>query len=587
MTALALASSPLWGARKSSSPTPSDIRKAEMIYLESVNAENDGRPDDAYMLLRRAHDLNPEDVYIRASLAEYDITLPGSTQEAIDKAYGAVRDRFYSNTSDEQNAYTYINLAQQLKRFDDVIDAWAVLDSIMPKKTDPAMNLAVAKLNRYIVQRDEADYTDAMDILDRLERATGPSIQLSSPRIHVYLVRGDTAAVCSELSRLAASAPSDAVNNMFVGRLYAGVDMPDSALFYLNRAEKLDPSNGQIYLTRAMIYKEEGDSVDYDREVFRTLQSPAVEYETKYRLLSDYVVKLYTDSLQRPRIEHMFETLQEVNPGEASLHGLYGAYKAGTGDYTAAAEQFSYSVDLDPTQIGTWQSLVQVYSDTNDAEKMLLTCRKAEKYFPGSPYFLLNAALALAVDERPAQALAMLDSIDADQVANDQLGSAIAATRGDLLYRVGERDSAFKAYSEAIELNPDNYMALNNCAYYMADNGIELDKAELYASIAVAAQPENDTFIDTYAWVFFRKKDYKKAREEIDKVLKLNTKEDGTSAIDSAEVYSHAGDIYFMDGAHREALDFWKKALEIAPDDALLAKKVKYKTFFYSLDEED
>lgn len=112
----------------------------------------------------------------------------------------------------------------------------------------------------------------------------------------------------------------------------------------------------------------------------------------------------------------------------------------------------------------------------------------------------------------------------------------------------------------------------------MALAGSDLVRAELYASIATAADPANATFLDTYAWVLFKKKDFVKAREVIDQAL-------GTATEDtpefSADIYDHAGDIYFMSGDHREALDFWKKALKLDPDNKLLKKKVEHKTIFF------
>ena len=121
--------------------------------------------------------------------------------------------------------------------------------------------------------------------------------------------------------------------------------------------------------------------------------------------------------------------------------------------------------------------------------------------------------MALAITDRQAQALALLDSIDNSQIANRRIASTVHSTRGDLLYALNETDSAFVAYTKAIEEDSENYMAMNNCAYFMAEAGRDLDRAELYASIATAANAGNATFLDTYAWIFFKKKDYKKARK--------------------------------------------------------------------------
>ena len=135
-------------------------------------------------------------------------------------------------------------------------------------------------------------------------------------------------------------------------------------------------------------------------------------------------------------------------------------------------------------------------------------------------------------------------------------------------------------------------MAMNNAAYYMSEKGVDLDNAELYASIATASDPENVTFLDTHAWVMFKKKEYKQAREIMDKALKISgiiEGDDNTSneePVDeqnkpSAEIYDHAGDIYFMSGDHAEAVEFWKEALKLDPENEAIKKKVTHRTYFF------
>lgn len=50
---------------------------------------------------------------------------------------------------------------------------------------------------------------------------------------------------------------------------------------------------------------------------------------------------------------------------------------------------------------------------------------------------------------------------------------------------------------------------------------------------------------------------------------------------ETAEYYHHLGDILFMINRPQEAVDAWKTALEATPDDELLKKKVKNRTFYY------
>ena len=82
---------------------------------------------------------------------------------------------------------------------------------------------------------------------------------------------------------------------------------------------------------------------------------------------------------------------------------------------------------------------------------------------------------------------------------------------GDTYSELGDSAKTVECYEKALEIDPVNSSALNNYAYYLAQRGQDLDRAERMAALAVKYEPENANFIDTYAWVFFAKKDYTKA----------------------------------------------------------------------------
>ena len=172
---------------------------------------------------------------------------------------------------------------------------------------------------------------------------------------------------------------------------------------------------------------------------------------------------------------------------------------------------------------------------------------------------------ALATLDR---ALELTDSTDMEEL------SSVYSTIGDVNYAKGDTDAAFEYYNKAIEANPANMLALNNCAYYLAVEGKDLDRAERMSAMTLKDQPDNSTSLDTYAWIMFKKKDYAQAMAYIDKALE-------NSDEPSAELFQHAGDIYFMNAEPAAALDFWQKALELEPDNELLQRKVKHKTYFY------
>lgn len=564
-----------------------DNPKTDFIFLEAQNAFEEGRIDDYYFLMRRAAALAPNDTFIAGKLAEINLLMPTSDSTILREAYAAMKNRFLADPTYDVYATMFANIAAQTNNIDDVIAVWSKLDSLQPQRSEPAVNLAEALMGKFDRTADTTLATRALELFNRLESRLGPTIPVTSRKISTYLMLKDTAAIIDEVDRLIAAAPADVDVQLLAGNVYQHLQMPDKALEIYNKAQAIDPENGQVYICKAEFFRNRGDSVAYDKEVFRALESQELEFDQKFELLTGYVTKLYTDTLQWPRIGEMFAVLQDLNPGEARLHDFYSSYNDAIGQKELAAEQLSYSIALDPSNPMRWSDLSILYFNLNDTVKALETAQEAHGLYPEEPGFYLLMASGLQMQGKDEDALKVLEGIDSLKYGNPVLESNLYATRGDILSRLNREDEAQKAYKHAVDANPDNYMAMNNWAYHNAEKGIDLDAAELYASIACAGTPDDPTVIDTYAWVLFKKKEYDKAKSEINRALKLLgvlPGEEGENKTDrelSSEIFDHAGDIYFWNQEPKQAVEFWKKALELEPDNALIKKKVRDGTYHF------
>ncbi len=598
------------------------MAKARYIYLEAAAAKTDERYDDYYMLLRRAGALDPEDPFIAGDMAEMDLLSPYIDSLRAATAYEALKQRFLAAPSDLQLASAYIRVAGNKGRLDDLVQAWTLLDSVRPDRTDVSLSLAEVLVLKSL-RGDTTAFGRALTIYDRLLGALPGDVGITSQKIRAYSARRDTAAIVAELQRLIASAPDNLQVNLYTGSTYTALALPDSALKYFDHALELEPESGEVFITRAQFFSQQGDSLAFDREVFNALAASDLDFEPKLDLLLNYAKILIRDSGDGARVRSMFEKLLETNPGEARLHSLYGSYEFTRDNYEGALEQFSYAVDLDPSDAELWGGYLTSLSRVRPASEVLTAMRRAIRLFPDNLSFHLGAAGMLIYDGDRQGALKQLDSVPSTALTDPIESSRYHTTRGDLLYALDMRDSAYTAYNEAIRLNPHNSMAMNNVAYFMALDSVNLSLARTYASLAVSEEPENPTYLDTYAWVEFRRKDYTEAKRLIDlalaaydehlevaidsteadsremaiirdalegtnvsiespddSIIEEDVVEEETPETPSAEIYDHAGDIYFRNGLVQEAVQFWEKALMLKPDDELIKKKAVHKTYF-------
>ncbi len=144
---------------------------------------------------------------------------------------------------------------------------------------------------------------------------------------------------------------------MFAGNVFAMFSDNDSALTYFDKACDLDSTSGLAYYSRANFYKSIGDSVNYDKEVFRALSRESLELDAKLELLTGYIRELYDDPSQQGRIQELFATLLDQHPHEVDIHDLYCSYLIAIEDYAGAAEQLGYALDIDPSSEDRWRTL--------------------------------------------------------------------------------------------------------------------------------------------------------------------------------------------------------------------------------------
>lgn len=548
-----------------------DKNKADYIFLESQRLKQQNKHDAYYELVKRAYELNPDDKYLGMEVGVNRMMLSDGDSTELEQGLSMLADYAYANPQDLYNSAKYASLADNLGHRKEALAMWDTLYRLNAER--PEVGLKYADMLTATI--DSANLDKALEIYNIIERSEGVMPLITGRKMQIHSIRRDTTAILREAKALLEASPHSSEYNSMVGMTMMQLGRKDSALVYFDRAVELDPSSGAAYYHRVNYYKSVGDSVGYDREVFQAMRQADLDLEPKLEILRQYVGELYRDTAQTKRITDLFGSLIDLYPHEAIVRKMYAEYLMLTDKPTEASEQMGYAVDSDPSNETSWLQYASLQLQIGNWQKGVEASQRGLHYFPGNTRLIAMQAIGYNQLAQYQDAIALLDSAIAEADSADvELMSELYTTMGDSYYAWEKNDSAFAAYTKALQLNPDNLGALNNCAYYLACEDRELDKAEAMIKRVVAEKPEDGTSLDTYAWVLFKKQDYVKAKELIDGALE-------NEAEPSAELLEHAGDIYFMNKEPDEALNFWRKALVLDPENALLKRKVKNKTFYY------
>ena len=221
-------------------------------------------------------------------------------------------------------------------------------------------------------------------------------------------------------------------------------------------------------------------------------------------------------------------------------------------------------------------------------DNIIAICTSALEYTPEVLQFYYYLGMAYHEKREADEALNVFRKGVAQ--INDKTDKALAsdlyAILGDMYHEKRMDQLAYAAYDSALVYKADNIGALNNYAYYLSLERKNLDKAEEMSYKTVQAEPANSTYLDTYAWILFEKGKYAEAKIYIEQAMQNGGDKN------SVEV-EHCGDIYWMNGEKEKALEYWKKAKELAEQKPIegesardksemdvLKKKITYKKYF-------
>jgi len=214
-----------------------------------------------------------------------------------------------------------------------------------------------------------------------------------------------------------------------------------------------------------------------------------------------------------------------------------------------------------------WEELL--FSDLylEDYEALAKDSEDVIDLFPSYPLPYFFAGIGNFQLKDYVKAKAYLESGKDFVVNNDALLEQFYSTLGDTYNELEQYEASYKAYDQALKINPENSIVLNNYAYYLSLRSVNLEKAAEMAKKAVELDPYNSSNLDTYAWVLYKQQKYQDALEWIKKAI-------NNGGDSSGVVLEHYGDILYKTGKNKEALKYWKLAKEKKDHSELLDKKI-------------
>lgn len=530
-------------------------------YTEGERQRVMDNDEAAFALLSEAARIDTAAPAAQFALANYHAMLgrPDTALYMLRKAAEGDTTQYWYNL-------LYAQYSASCGLYDESIRTWKRLIRLHPDK--PELNSALA--NVYIANKN---IPAAIACYDTMEMRMGMSRDITFKKIELYEQQGDTAAAIADVKKLQQAFPSNTTYMLLLGDLYTMLNRDSAAWEMFQRVDSLEPDNGYLYLSRATFYATHGDSAAYQREMHAALNNPNIDMDTKLGIFREYLSTLTEKDLTKSELAALYESMIEQYPQEPNIRLLYGIYLKVIQQYDAAAEQFGIATDLNPSNAITWNYLLSIYFLQQDYDKSAETGRRALKYISNDANIYEMTALALTLQQRYEEAAQTISTaIDSCSNMTAQQRSSFYGQLGDIYHEMGKTEEAYAQYDTALNYYASNINVLNNYSYFLALENRDLSKAERMSAITIREYPDEPTYLDTYAWILFKKQSYSLARIYIERAIEK-------SEIPSADILEHYGDILACLGETDNAVEQWEKAILAGGDKERLQKKIDLREY--------
>ena len=546
-----------------SSLTPEQQRKYDYFFLEAMRLKEKKDYASAFGLLQHCLDIHPNAASALYEVSQYYMFLRQvpQGQEALEKAVANAPDNYWYSQG-------LASLYQQQNELDKAVTLLEQMVVRFPAKQDPLFNL----LDLYGRQEK---YDEVISTLNRLEKRMGKNEQLSMEKFRIYLQMKDDKKAFQEIESLVQEYPMDMRYQVILGDVYLQNGKKQEAYDVYQKVLAAEPDNPMAIFSMASYYKQTGQEELYQQQLDTLLLNKKVTPDTKVGVMRQMIVENEQADKDSTQIIALFDRIMKQEQDDPQIPMLYAQYLLSKNMESESVPVLEQVVDLDPTNKAARMMLIGAAVKKEDYKQIIKVCEPGIEATPDALEFYYYLAVAYNQAEKPDSVISIckraLEHTTAD--SKKEIVSDFYSILGDMYHTQKQMKEAYAAYDSALVYNPSNIGALNNYAYYLSVERRDLDKAEEMSYKTVKAEPNNATYLDTYAWILFEKGNYAEARIYIDNAMKS---EGGDK---SGVIVEHCGDIYYMTGDVDGALTYWKKALEMGSESKTLKQKIEKKKY--------
>ncbi len=523
-------------------------RKADALanFVEGARLEESGELDAALAVYQKVLNVDPGEIELASRVASLL-----TRQEEFPRAIDILKDAIKANPKETspylQLAFIYSKFLQKSDQALKFANEAIALD---PENIDGYQRI-------YEIELTRGDAKKALVALDRAAKSNSrnPVFWTQLGKLYAAILLEpeteprpeDLRRVNTIFQRAADYAKDDAISLKEVADYFAASQQIHEAIPLYLRVLELQPDDMSVrekLATGFLVTNQRAKAIELLQQIIKDTPEKYQPYDLLAQLLDDE-----GRNLQRAN---------QIEPAKAQ--------------FAKAAANYEQSILINPTRGQTYLRLAELLlgplRENERAEKMLTDARLR---FPQAPQFSYLLAVAQRETKHAQQSVITFEEAlqEAESNAPDLITARFLFDYGAAADQAGLYDKAAELFRHAIALDPAHSAdACNYLGYMWVEHNLHLDEAEEMIKKALELDPDNGAYLDSLGWLNFRKGKFDEALRDLMRAAQIITRDDPT-------VFEHIGDTLAKLNRIPQALDYWQKAIALAPENKTLAEKIE------------
>jgi len=565
--------------------------KAEELIAESGSKELQyqyllriGRVSQAMEILKELYEQNPNDQNVIKTFLQISV-LTKNKQDVVKYSEELLKiDNSVENNLMQIQNYLNLSLLEESKNKLDsfrekhpddsrgiLLNAWLSMREGRLEKSRDILNdfiitdqtNVVAWQIRGRVNHLMGNYTQAIkDLQQSKSLAENPEVRLTLARIYIHAGRADEA--ITELKDAISQVQAHQGAKRLLETTYISLGRTEDAKDFYEEFLEKEPDDIALYNRAAVFYLGQED---YEQAIKLYSQAWQKSQESggNGASLEGYLRAL----IGSRRYEEAFRHASEHIDGDfaAVAYTYMGEAKFKLGDETSAIRYIRSGLEKAQGDVTIIPSVVTKSISIIGRDEVERWCEEKIEASPrdfNMNAIMLNIALRA---EKYNKALKYADKC-LDIVATDRdFKTAYSMQKANILAAAYEKTSdkkylqqAVRQYESLLAEQPKNIAVLNNLAYLLAENDMQLEDAMEYAKTVYEGDTGNPNVLDTYGYVLYKNGKYSESLRCLRMALQLF--DDMVMPV-PADLYEHIARVHEKLGNKVDAITAYEKAIEI------------------------